>query len=316
MKILTKRITGLAALNCGLVLMLLIGQLSGSAAEVDFQAGDRVLFLGNTVIERAQESEHLETQLTVGLAKRGIEGVTFRNLGWSGDSVFGDARAYFGPPAEGIERLQKQVAEWKPTVILVCYGAVAAFEGEAGLANFLSGYRSLLDVLEKESGAREVVLLSPPPVEGGPGLPDPAEQNARLAMYSEAIGVLAKERRYGFVDWFSIMGAGKPFGQKQPCTDNGLHFTDYGYFVIGHKACRALGLEIVPPSDPYNALRKAIKEKNRLFFHRWRPVNETYLFGFRAHEQGQNAKEIPMFDPLILAAEQRIAELAEGFGDE
>ena len=47
-------------------------------------------------------------------------------------------------------------------------------------------------------------------------------------------------------------------------------------------------------------------QKNRLFFHRWRPANETYLFLFRKHEQGQNAKEIPMFDPLIAEKEKEI----------
>jgi hypothetical protein len=46
--------------------------------------------------------------------------------------------------------------------------------------------------------------------------------------------------------------------------------------------------------------------KDELFFNRWRPQNETYLFGFRKHEQGQNAREIPMFDPLIEAADKRI----------
>src|SRR5260221_1241440 len=49
--------------------------------------------------------------------------------------------------------------------------------------------------------------------------------------------------------------------------------------------------------------------KNTLFFDRWRPQNETYLFGFRKHEQGQNAKEIPMFDPLISQQEAEIAKL-------
>jgi hypothetical protein len=39
----------------------------------------------------------------------------------------------------------------------------------------------------------------------------------------------------------------------------------------------------------------AINEKP-LFFHRWRPANWTYLFGFRKHEQGRNAVEIPRFD--------------------
>ena len=56
-------------------------------------------------------------------------------------------------------------------------------------------------------------------------------------------------------------------------------------------------------------LRKAIVEKNRLYFYRWRPQNETYLFGFRKHEQGRNAKEVAQFDPLIAAKEQEIAKL-------
>ena len=56
-------------------------------------------------------------------------------------------------------------------------------------------------------------------------------------------------------------------------------------------------------------LRESIIEKNRLFFHRWRPANETYLFLFRKHEQGNNAKEIPQFDPIIEEREREIEEL-------
>ena len=57
------------------------------------------------------------------------------------------------------------------------------------------------------------------------------------------------------------------------------------------------------------ALRQAINAKNELYFYRWRPQNETYLFGFRKHEQGQNAREIPQFDPLVTAREAEIARL-------
>jgi hypothetical protein len=64
-----------------------------------------------------------------------------------------------------------------------------------------------------------------------------------------------------------------------------------------------------PEFDQVEKLRQAIIEKNRLFFHRWRPQNETYLFGFRKHEQGQNAREIPEFDPLIVEWEKKIAKL-------
>ena len=58
-------------------------------------------------------------------------------------------------------------------------------------------------------------------------------------------------------------------------------------------------------------LRSTIARKNELFFHRYRPQNETYLFLFRKHEQGNNAVEIPQFDPLIEAEEARIEELKQ-----
>src|SRR5262249_50145676 len=48
-------------------------------------------------------------------------------------------------------------------------------------------------------------------------------------------------------------------------------------------------IERSPDLDQAEKLRQAIVEKNRLYFHRWRPQNVTYLFGFRSKEQGQNA---------------------------
>jgi hypothetical protein len=73
----------------------------------------------------------------------------------------------------------------------------------------------------------------------------------------------------------------------------------------------AHGLPIVhaPQYEQAEKLRQATIKKNRLYFYRWRPQNETYLFGFRKHEQGQNAREIPLFDPLVAEEEQEIAKL-------
>src|SRR5262249_41298416 len=51
------------------------------------------------------------------------------------------------------------------------------------------------------------------------------------------------------------------------------------------------GLGVIVPKGPsleqVEKMRHTIIEKNRLYFHRWRPQNETYLFGFRKYEQGQ-----------------------------
>lgn len=64
-----------------------------------------------------------------------------------------------------------------------------------------------------------------------------------------------------------------------------------------------------PLYDLAEEVRQTVIKKNELYFHRWRPENETYLFGFRKYEQGQNAREIPMFDPLVTEQENKIEEL-------
>ena len=49
--------------------------------------------------------------------------------------------------------------------------------------------------------------------------------------------------------------------------------------------------------------------KNRLYFHRWRPQNTTYLFGFRKREQGNNATEVAEFEKLVAIQEAEIDRL-------
>jgi hypothetical protein len=62
-------------------------------------------------------------------------------------------------------------------------------------------------------------------------------------------------------------------------------------------------------SENGTKLRETVIAKNKLFFHQWRPANETYLRLFRKHEQGNNVKELPMFDPLIEEREKEIEAL-------
>ena len=66
-----------------------------------------------------------------------------------------------------------------------------------------------------------------------------------------------------------------------------------------------------PTLNQTENLRQAVLDKNKLYFDRWRPENETYLFGFRKHEQGRNGVEIPMFDPLVKVAEEKIDQLSQ-----
>lgn len=386
-------------LSCAACLLAALHALSLRAADesdgIVFQDGDRVVLVGNTFIERAQTYGHLQTWFTARWPDRQV---SFRNLGWSGDTVYGDARSYFGPPEEGFERLQSLLAELTPTVIISAYGSVAAFEGEAGLPNFLQGYRRLLDAMEK-TGAR-IILFTPPPLENLPTpLPNQDAQNERIALYANAICSLAEERGLSCVDVFRILGGGAWADYRPPLTEDGMHFTEAGYAKIAPLIAKAMGmgpleafgfdlvnifllLDVTNPAAPriegptkvdiaddgtiamtikphtlledqeglvriaglsegryrleinghpyltataetwarglqvtlpvagqLETLRQTIVEKDRLFFHRWRPQNETYLFGFRKHEQGNNAVEVAQFDPLIAAKEEEIAAL-------
>lgn len=275
------------------------------ASAVTFEDNDTVVLLGNTVIERAQKYGHLETAISLSAGKNNLK---FRNLGWSGDTVFGTARSYFGPPKEGFDRLKSDLTELKPNVVIVCYGAVAAFDGEKGLTEFISGYETLLSMIKSSAAPREIVIVSPPPAESlGAPMPDMAKHNKRLALYSEALGDLAAKHKLRFADFFTTLGSGKGL------TDNGLHFTSEGYQTASPKFVEALGLTLATgnqlQSEHARKLREATVAKNKLFFFRWRPANETYLRLFRKHEQGNNVRELPMFDPLIAKAEKEIEAL-------
>ena len=271
-------------------------------AKFELEDGDRVVLLGGGFIERDGQYGYLEAAMS---AQWPGKRVTYRNLGWSGDTVFGTARSYFGPPQEGFDRLRAHLELVKPTVVVAAYGSVASFEGEAGLDGFDAGYRRLIAMIKEASGGARLLLMSPPPFESkGAPLPDMTQRNQVLGLYRDRIREIAQTEGCYFADVFASVG------DAGGLTDDGVHYSPAGYAAIAEKVLAAFGWEARPvPTDQMEALRELIVEKNRLFFYRWRPQNETYLHGFRKHEQGNNAKEVPEFDPLVEAKDAEIAKL-------
>ena len=329
----------------------------------EIKEGDRVLFLGDTLLEREGSYGYFETRMQEQFADRRF---IVRNLAFSADTPLGWSRASFDPVAKGFERLKEQIALVKPTVVFLGYGMAASLQEitdhssdptlnpdpvrygsepmsaprcKKELAQLMdaiveiSGAKATGDADQKPSPVR-FVLLGPIPHEDlrelKPGLPDPAPHNQLLGQYTKAIEELAKERGARFValdklfpikpiklDWTTGQGT-EIVGSPMHLTDNGIHLTQTGYAVLSRTLASAFGWDSAHPPSPIlnppskDALRAAIIRKSDLFFHRWRPANETYLFGFRKREQGQNAKEIPMFDPLIADAEEVIQRLKKG----
>lgn len=263
--------------------------------------GNRVVLVGNTLIEREQGYGWWELALTQTFPGKKV---TYRNLGWSGDTVFGDARAGFGKPADGYKHLVEHARSLKPTVVVLAYGTNESFAGPDGLKAFTAGLEKLLDDLR--STKTRFVLLSPlRQADMGRPLPDPTKANRNLRLYADAIRDVARKRNHRFIDLYELLG---DLSAVKGATDNGIHLTDAGYRWSANKLLSALGHQPRELAD--GPLRQAIVAKNELYFHRWRPQNVTYLFGFRKHEQGNNAVEIPKFDPLVEAKEKDIWKLS------
>lgn len=279
-------------------------------AACELRAGDRVVLLGDTFIEREGERGAIETAL---VATHPGAGLTVRNLGWSGDTVWAESRGVFDAPAAGYARLLELVAGLEPTVVVVAYGRNESFAGPAGVAAFRAQLAKLTNDLRAVGGDAppRVVLVTPPPFEATPPLPAAAAlaRNETLAGYAAAIHDVAVDQRAGVVDLFAGIGDAAATGAR--LTENGVHLSHAGYDAAAAVFAAAFGR---PVSGDFpgrsGALREAVVAKNRLFFHRWRPANETYLFLFRRHEQGNNAAEIPQFDPLVAEAEERVRRLA------
>jgi hypothetical protein len=288
--------------------LLSLAALVPAADPLSLKDGDRIVWIGNTLVEREQRYGYWETALQAAVPDKAI---TFRNLGWSGDTVFGDSRAGFDTPAQGFQRLVGLTLELKPTVIIVSYGMNEAFEGLAGLPRFVAGLEKLLDALSPANA--RIVLTSPIDYESRVlRVALEPSQYSDLKAYAGAIGEVASKRKLRFADLDKAVKEWKGgMNPRRQVTYNGMHLAEDGYRTTASMFVSQLGIPI--PNKPgrnslatQEQLREAVVAKNELFFHRWRPQNETYLFGFRKHEQGKNAKEVAEFDPLVDQAEKEI----------
>ncbi|MBC8113365.1 MAG: SGNH/GDSL hydrolase family protein [Candidatus Saccharimonas sp.] len=278
----------------GWVCLFLLGtsplRAADSAPEFELKDGDRVVTLGGTFVEREGQFGYIETVFTTAFPDRMV---TFRNLGWSGDTVWAESRGIFDPAQVGYGRMIALVKELKPTLIVFSYGQNESFAGDAGLEPFVRQFEKLCaDV--KPTGAR-LAFITPHKFEKPRApLPDASRHNAMLGKYADAVRQLAARREAPVLDLYAL---DLP---SQSLTENGLHFGPNGYAAVAQAVRSHLKLTNGgKTSQQEEAIRQKIVEKNMLFFHRWRPQNITYLTGFRKHEQGNNAVEIAQFDPLV-----------------
>ncbi|MCC5908594.1 MAG: SGNH/GDSL hydrolase family protein [Balneolaceae bacterium] len=204
-------------------------------APFELHDNDRVVLLGNSLFERELRHGYIELALTTRWPDRNI---TVRNLGWTGDTVFGEARGYFTTPPDAYGHLIEQLTNAKPTIVFVAYGGVEAYKGEEGLPRFSEGLHKLLDKIEELNA--EAVLLSPiPKFPTDITASFATDHNQIVEKYSETISGIADQRGVRFIDIFTPL---MKIEDGQKLTTNGIHLNETGYIYLAGTIESALNL--------------------------------------------------------------------------
>ncbi|MFK7849838.1 MAG: PVC-type heme-binding CxxCH protein [Akkermansiaceae bacterium] len=305
---------------CFLLFLPFIQNLSATP----LKSGDRIALLGDALFESERHTGALEWELNKRFPKSDI---SLRNLSWSGDTPAGLSRASFDPASAGIDRLGEHLKLADPSVVILGYGMAASLQeltdrsndwtlnadpdryGTMNVERFTKEMEALLKLIAEVSENRaRIIIVSPIPHEdlrkkGRPNTPDPASHNAILKRYTEALRDLANKQQADFIEsTLPVDGTN---------TTNGIKFTQTAYAAYTAQFCDALGWD-TNQVEPPELLRQAILAKSDAFFHRFRPANSTYLFGFRKREQGRNAVEMTDWDKLVSAGDKRILAIKMG----
>jgi putative heme-binding domain-containing protein len=249
------------------------------AAPLELKKGQHVCYIGNTLADRMQHFGWLETLIQHRFPEHQL---TFRNLSFSGDELTLRLRsADFGSPDHWLSKCQADV-------IFAFFGYNESFAGRDGLEKFKKDLDAFVKstLAQKYNGnsAPTLVLFSPIAHENlhSPDLPDGAENNERIKLYTGIMAEVAAANNVRFVDLFAPTES-LYAKSAHPLTINGIHLTDAGYFELAKVIASAL----FESNESFDAnslahLRNAVNEKNFYWFNRYRTVDGYSIFGGRA----------------------------------
>ncbi len=289
---------------------------SSNADQFGFKQNDVVAIYGNGLADRMQHDPWVETVLQSHLVGMNV---SFRNMSFSGDMV--NKR----PRNEGFTNDAEYLQHVGPDVVFSFYGYNESHTGPGGAAAYQTELEKLVQKYTKlrtEKG-KEVrfVLFSPIAYQniGDRNLPEGAQLNENLAVYTEATRKAAAETGATFVDLFS------PTKQlfessSERYTVNGIHLNANGYQKLAEIISNALLAKTPPQQDKLTDVYAAVKDKNWHWHNRYHATDGNDVWGGRStlsFVDGQtNADvlkhELVMLDVMTANRDKAIWAASEG----
>jgi lysophospholipase L1-like esterase len=231
----------LAALFAGALTVL---TPPAAAAEFAIHDGERVVLLGDSITEQRLYTTVIEAYTLTRFPQWKL---SFRNLGWSGDTAQG-----------GLGRAPRDLLPLKPTFVTIDFGmndhGYRAHD-EGVFKNYIDKQTQLVALL-KANGAR-VALVTPQPIEEKRPDPDKDVRNDSLRKMSDGLREVATKESVLFADQFDpYMAVMLKARQADPATTIGggdaVHPGPVGQSIMAWAILKSLGAPAAVSSAELN----------------------------------------------------------------
>ena len=299
------------------IAIVLIASSAGAAEPLQLRKGDQIAIIGNTMADRLQHADWLDTYLHATFPDYDL---VCRNLGYPGDELkIRNREENFGSPDEWLTKV-------RANVVLCFFGYNEALKGPAALDTFKKDLAETIDSMlaQKYDGQSppRLVFFSPIAHEDlqDPNLPNGETNNKNLAIYTQAMREVCESKKVSFVDLFE---PSKNLYAKssKPLTMNGIHLLEDGEKAISEVILKSLFPNEKPKANAaqLDKLQRAVADRNYHWYSRYRVVDGYNVFGGRSKLAwfGQSnadvmMREMEIFDVKTANRDKQVWAIAKG----
>lgn len=243
----------------GAAVLALVCALPIHAGDFFFRDGDRAMILGDSITQQRQYSTFIESYV---LSRFPEWKITFRNTGWSGDTMGLRTR---GGVDKGFDRDLKPLA---PTAVTIDFGMNDGRAGAKGAEVYVNNAKKLSDKFAA-IGTRVAFVTSSAEERYQDGQPAGSSYNTMLRTYSEGLKQVAADKNLPFIDQLNPMIAVIEKGREagvlstkeggERLVPDGVHPNWEGSFVMAVSILKGLNAPSLVSSVEIDAVTGAVK---------------------------------------------------------
>ncbi len=222
------------------------------------EEADTIVFFGDSITQSGEYIDHFEAALISLFPDAKFQII---NRGISSETVSGTSEAGHDPPRPNAhDRFTRDVASLKPNVVIACFGMndgnYHPFEW-ARFEKYQQGVRRLIERVQQETKARQLIILTPPPYDAYRrragdeqakeyGYKFPAlDYDETLANYSDWLMSLHSER-VAVIDFHTAINDHLALRRKKQVSyhlaPDAVHPNITGHWLMAYYLLRELGL--------------------------------------------------------------------------